>query len=713
MAPRRRRAGRRHRRRRGARDRGAGGRAAARCASRCRRCSTSATPTACRTFLSFQWDNLLLECGLLAVLPAAAARASPLAHFLFRCVLFKLYFESGIAKWQSPIARLAGRQRDDVLLRDRAAADRARLVRAQPAGRPGTTSRAGRCWRWSWSSPSRSSARGALRLAAAALFTGFQIVNIATANYGFFCYLALALHVFLLDDARRRARAQRAGAAARACARRCGERSSAALRPRRRATGRARPCDQAARAGAAVFIVVLAVVQGAVRASPSASGSLSRASSRCVEVDAAVPPDQHLSPVRGHHARAHRARVPDQRRRRTTSLDRARPAPQAGRPGARARLRRAAPAARRLPALVLRPRASSAGEPAYVASCSSGCATTRPPSARCSARRCPSTPTRCGSSTGDYHFTTRRRAARDRTPGGGAKSVGATRAVPCRLALGAVHTMRKASLGTIFLTVFLDLLGFGLVIPFLPGVARHLGASDFVATLTGGRLLADAVPVRPGVGPPVRPRRPPARAAVQHRRHRRRHGAAGLRATRWCCCSSARLWSGIATANIAVAQAYIADVTPPEGRARGMGLIGMAFGLGFIFGPFVGRRAGARARSTAGPARLPAFVAAGLSLVNLVFALVTLPESLPRERARQVDAAVCARSTSSTARVRRRCRRARPRAARSTSWSCSGSPAWSRRSACSPTTRFRMSDWGRPAASSAWSASSPPSCRAG
>ena len=45
--------------------------------------------------------------------------------------------------------------------------------------------------------------------------------------------------------------------------------------------------------------------------------------------------------------------------------------------------------------------------------------------------------------------------------------------------------MRKASLGTIFLTVFIDLLGFGMVIPFLPGVARHLGASDLVASLTG------------------------------------------------------------------------------------------------------------------------------------------------------------------------------------------------------------------------------------
>ena len=49
-----------------------------------------------------------------------------------------------------------------------------------------------------------------------------------------------------------------------------------------------------------------------------------------------------------------------------------------------------------------------------------------------------------------------------------------------------------------------------------------------------------------------------------------------------------RLFAGAATANIAIAQAYIADVTPPEGRARGMGLIGAAFGLGFILGPAMG-----------------------------------------------------------------------------------------------------------------------------
>ena len=55
-----------------------------------------------RDFLSFQWDNLLLECGFLAVFPHTDAPA-PIAHFLFRLVLFKLYVESGIAKWQSPI----------------------------------------------------------------------------------------------------------------------------------------------------------------------------------------------------------------------------------------------------------------------------------------------------------------------------------------------------------------------------------------------------------------------------------------------------------------------------------------------------------------------------------------------------------------------------------------------------------------------------------
>jgi len=94
---------------------------------------------------------------------------------------------------------------------------------------------------------------------------------------------------------------------------------------------------------------------------------------------------------------------------------------------------------------------------------------------------------------------------------------------------------------------------------------------------------------------------------------------------------AARAFSGIATANIAVAQAYVADVTAPEHRARGMGIIGIAFGLGFIFGPFVGGEL-SRFPIFGREGTLPAFVAAGLAVVNFVLALRTLPESLPPER---------------------------------------------------------------------------------
>jgi MFS family permease len=187
--------------------------------------------------------------------------------------------------------------------------------------------------------------------------------------------------------------------------------------------------------------------------------------------------------------------------------------------------------------------------------------------------------------------------------------------------------MRKASLGTIFLTIFLDLLGFGLVIPFLPGFARQLGASDFVASLTGavyslmqfllvpmwGRL-SDRIGRRPVLLTSI--------AAT----------AAGMVVLGFSntlfLLFVARVWTGAATANIAVAQAYIADVTSSENRARGMGLIGLAFGLGFILGPFFGGEL-ARVPIFGREGALPAFVAAGLSVVNLILALGFLPESLP------------------------------------------------------------------------------------
>jgi predicted MFS family arabinose efflux permease len=81
-----------------------------------------------------------------------------------------------------------------------------------------------------------------------------------------------------------------------------------------------------------------------------------------------------------------------------------------------------------------------------------------------------------------------------------------------------------------------------------------------------------------------------------------------------------RLFAGAATANIAIAQAYVADVTTPEGRAKGMGMIGAAFGLGFVFGPAVGGLLTDYSLSA------PGLAAAALSAVNLVGAYFLLPE---------------------------------------------------------------------------------------
>lgn len=186
--------------------------------------------------------------------------------------------------------------------------------------------------------------------------------------------------------------------------------------------------------------------------------------------------------------------------------------------------------------------------------------------------------------------------------------------------------MRKASLGTIFLTVFLDLLGFGLVVPYLPAVARDHGASPFVATLLGAAYsamqflfvpfwghLSDRVGRRPILLGSI------AASAVGMVALGTVDSLVGLFA--------ARMFVGIATANLAVAAAYIADVTKPEERARGMGLIGAAIGIGFVLGPVIGGLLQAHS-PIARVGALPAYAAAGLSLVNLGLAVRFLPESL-------------------------------------------------------------------------------------
>src|SRR5262249_51893150 len=159
-----------------------------------------------------------------------------------------------------------------------------------------------------------------------------------------------------------------------------------------------------------------------------------------------------------------------------------------------------------------------------------------------------------------------------------------------------------------FVTVFLDLLGFGLVVPYLPGVARAWGASAFVATLLGSAYSAMQLVFVPFWG------------QLSDRVGRRPvilgSAAASIagflllpRADHVWMLFAARVWTGISTSNLAVAQAYIADVTGPRDRAHGMGLIGAGIGLGFVLGPVLGGLL--EGASTLAPGALPAYAGAG------------------------------------------------------------------------------------------------------
>src|SRR4051794_19443242 len=151
---------------------------------------------------------------------------------------------------------------------------------------------------------------------------------------------------------------------------------------------------------------------------------------------------------------------------------------------------------------------------------------------------------------------------------------------------------RIPGLGSIFLVVFLDILGFSLVLPFLAQEARD----TFHTTELIGTLLGAIYSLMQFLFVPVWGR-------VSDRTGRRPvlvwsvlatalgmlflgFGLVFAQSIAWL--FVARAASGIATANLGTASAYIADVTKPEERARGMGMIGMAFGLGFIFGPAIG-----------------------------------------------------------------------------------------------------------------------------
>jgi MFS transporter, DHA1 family, tetracycline resistance protein len=190
--------------------------------------------------------------------------------------------------------------------------------------------------------------------------------------------------------------------------------------------------------------------------------------------------------------------------------------------------------------------------------------------------------------------------------------------------------MSKPSVFIIFLTVFIDLIGFGIVLPLIPIFSRDFGASE----LLGGVIMASFSAMQFFCAPfwgrlsDRIGRRPViliglAGSTLSYAVFAVASGLQG-EATEyalWVILGS-RILAGFMGANISVAQAYMADITPPEKRSKSMGLIGMAFGLGFILGPFIG----GQSLSWIGLSG-PGWVATGICGFAFLFALAKLKES--------------------------------------------------------------------------------------
>src|SRR5712692_10268285 len=179
-------------------------------------------------------------------------------------------------------------------------------------------------------------------------------------------------------------------------------------------------------------------------------------------------------------------------------------------------------------------------------------------------------------------------------------------------------------MSVLFAIVLTDLIGFGIVIPLLPFYGEHFGASPLVVT-----LLMSAYSLLQLFGAPL------------WGRLSDRHGRRPILLVSLAGSVAGYLWLGFADAlwmlfaaralqgacagNIAAAQAYVADMTTPENRAKGMGMIGAAFGIGFIIGPALG---GALAGSnpTSPDVSGPSFFAAALSALAFCATFVLLKE---------------------------------------------------------------------------------------
>ncbi len=192
--------------------------------------------------------------------------------------------------------------------------------------------------------------------------------------------------------------------------------------------------------------------------------------------------------------------------------------------------------------------------------------------------------------------------------------------------------MRKSPLVVLFMTILIDMLGFGLVIPILPIFSKELGAQDFQVG-----LIAMIYPIMNFLFAPLW-------GTLSDRYGRRPIMLVSILITAvayFVFSQSTVLWilfisrmlSGIGSANISVAQAYISDVTSPEERTKSLGFLGAAFGIGFIMGPPLG--GWLKSISAAGTVAWVGYVACAMCMLNAAMAYFLLPESLKHKRKNQ------------------------------------------------------------------------------
>ncbi|MCB0491265.1 MAG: TCR/Tet family MFS transporter [Cyclobacteriaceae bacterium] len=194
---------------------------------------------------------------------------------------------------------------------------------------------------------------------------------------------------------------------------------------------------------------------------------------------------------------------------------------------------------------------------------------------------------------------------------------------------------RKAALGFIFVTLLIDVIGFGIIIPVMPKLIQELTGGTLAQASSYGGWLLFAYAFMQFVCAPIVGnlsdqfgRRPILLASL--------FGfgidylfMAFAPTLAWLFLG--RTLAGIMGASFTTASAYIADVSTPEKRAQNFGIIGAAFGLGFIIGPLIGGLIGAYGT------RIPFFVAAGLTLVNWLYGFFILPESLSPDNRRKFE----------------------------------------------------------------------------